>query len=145
MLTLPGDVLAATFKQFRDCGRGRRECVAYWCSSTVNPDVLTRVVHPLHTASSGGYTVDDAWVTNFFRDLHDNEEIVRVQVHTHPREAGHSWIDDAYALLPAAGFLSLVMPDFATGPVTLDGTHLVLMTRGGDWVEQNVSEIFCHA
>ncbi len=40
---------------------------------------------------------------------------MRVQVHTHPFEAGQSGIDDAFALVPAPGFLSLVIPGFATG------------------------------
>ena len=65
--------------------------------------------------AGGGYEVDDVWVMQFFVSLHQRRETVRVQIHTHPRWAGHSWIDDAYALVPAAGFLSLVVPDFALG------------------------------
>lgn len=144
MLILDSDVLAATFHQFRDCGRGHRECVAYWCASAAEPDLLTRVVHPIHSASRAGYTVDDPWVLKFFQALYHDGEVARVQVHTHPHEAGHSWIDDAYALVPAAGFLSLVIPDFGTGPVTFDRTHLVELTRDGDWVERDTAEVFRH-
>jgi hypothetical protein len=103
VLTLPDAVLTATFEQFRSCGNGQRECVAYWCADTATPDVLTRVVHPDHTAAGGGYEVDDAWVTQFFVSLHQRRETVRVQIHTHPCWAGHSWIDDAYALVPRPG------------------------------------------
>jgi len=144
VLTLPGAVLSATFEQFRSCGGGQRECVAYWCADTAFPDALTRVVHPDHTAAGGGYEVDDAWVMQFFVSLNKRRETARVQIHTHPRRAGHSSIDDAFALVPAAGFLSLVVPDFALGPVSLDATHLVEMTADGDWVERDPAEVFAH-
>lgn len=142
MLTLPDSVLTATFDQLRSCGAGRRECVVYWCADLDERDVLTRVVHPVHTAVGGGYEVDDAWVMEFFKTLHRDRETVRVQIHSHPRGAGHSWIDDAYALVPAEGFLSLVIPDFGQGPVTFDRTHLVEMTASGAWAECDPAEVF---
>ena len=144
MLTLPDAVLTATFEQFRSCGDGRRECIVYWCADTSTPEVLARVVHPDHTAAGGGYEVDDAWIMKFFVSLHRRQETVRVQIHTHPGWAGHSWIDDAYALVPAAGFMSLVVPDFGLGPVGLVATHLVEMTADGDWAERNPNEVFLH-
>jgi hypothetical protein len=144
VLTLPDALLTATFDQFRACGDGQRECVAYWCAGIATPDVLTRVVHPEHTAAGDGYQVHDPWVMQFFVSLHQRQETVRVQIHTHPRWAGHSWIDDAYALVPAAGFLSLVVPDFALGPAGLDATHLVEMTVNGDWAERNPEDVFAH-
>jgi hypothetical protein len=142
VLTLPDALLLATFDQLRGCGDGRRECVAYWCADTATPDVLTRVVHPDHTAAGGGYEVDDAWVMQFLVALHQTGETVRVQIHTHPRGAGHSWIDDAYALVPAQGFLSLVVPDFALRAVGLDATHLVEMTADGGWAERDPHDVF---
>lgn len=144
MLTLPTAVLRATFEQFRACGDGKRECVAYWCAETGAPDVLTGVVHPTHTAAGGGYVVNDTWVMEFFRALHHDQKTVRAQVHTHPRGASHSWIDDAYALIPAQGFLSLVVPDFGLGPFGLGGTHLVEMTCDGEWAERDPQEVFGH-
>ena len=142
MLTLPAGLVTDTFDKFRTCGDGRRECVAYWCAARGEPDVLTRVVHPVHTAFRGGYQVDDDWVMQFFVSLHSSEELVRVQIHTHPRAAGHSGIDDAYSLVPAAGFLSLVIPNFALGPVGLDDTHLVEMKADGNWEERRTEDVF---
>lgn len=142
MLSLGQPLLAETFEQLRSCGDGCRECVVYWCADLTEPDVLTRVVHPAHIARGGGYEVDDNWVMRFFVSLHRKKETVRVQIHTHPRGAGHSWIDDAYALIPAQGFLSLVIPDFAQGPVSLDHTHLVEMTADGEWSERHPDKVF---
>ncbi|MEU2166918.1 hypothetical protein ACH47V_06000 [Micromonospora chersina] len=67
-------------------------------------------------------------------------ETIRAQVHTHPREAGHSGTDDRFALVPAAGFNSLVIPNFATGPVSLSDTVLVEMGDDGDWKPMVIRE-----
>jgi hypothetical protein len=115
----------------------------YWCASLDQPGLLNRVAHPVHQAGYGGYEVDSAWVTEFFLDLRRARETVRVQVHTHPREAGHSGIDDSFSLVPATGFLSLVIPAFATGPAGLAGTAMVRMQPDGTWAPADPEEEFC--
>ena len=130
-LRLPRPVLDSSFRQLRDCGAGRAECVVYWCASLDQPDLLTRAVHPVHRAGAAGYEVDSAWVTQFFLDLRSTRQTVRVQVHTHPREAGHSRIDDRFSLAPATGFLSLVIPCFAGGPKGFTATALAQMQPDG--------------
>jgi hypothetical protein len=141
-LRLPRAVLDDSFRRLRECGAGRAECVLYWCASKHRPDLVTRPVHPVHRAGPGWYEVDSAWVTEFFLDLRRTRETVRVQVHTHPHEAGHSGIDDRFALVPAAGFFSLVIPDFATGPVGLADTALVRMGTSGTWTPVPSEEVF---
>ncbi|MGB6770794.1 MAG: hypothetical protein WBF51_02155 [Candidatus Dormiibacterota bacterium] len=89
-----------------------------------------------------GYEVDSAWVTGFFLDLRSRGRSALVQVHTHPRSAFHSEVDDVYALAPSTGFYSLVLPNFATGPVTLTGSCLLLMGPDGTWTEVNPAEEF---
>jgi hypothetical protein len=142
VLRLPRPVLDSSFRQLRDCGAGRAECVVYWCASLDQPDLLTRVVHPVHRAGSAGYEVDSAWVTQFFLDLRSTRQTVRVQVHTHPREAGHSRTDDRFSLVPAAGFLSLVIPCFASGPTGFAGTALVQMQPDGVWAPADPGDVF---
>jgi hypothetical protein len=141
-LRLPRAVLGSSFQQLRDCGAGRAECVVYWCAASDQPDLLTRVVHPEHHAGPRGYEVDSAWVTRFFLDLRRTQERVKVQVHTHPREAGHSTVDDQFSLVPATGFLSLVIPNFATGPAGLADTALVRMQPDGTWAPASPQEEF---
>ena len=136
-------VLDSSFRQLRECGAGRSERVVYWCASLDQPDRLTRAVHPMHRAGHGGYEVDSAWVTQFFLDLRRARQTVRAQVHTHPREAGHSWTDDQFSLVPAAGFLSLVIPGFAVGLVGLADAALVRMQPDGAWASADPTEFFC--
>jgi proteasome lid subunit RPN8/RPN11 len=142
VLRLPRTVLEDSFGQLRSCGKGRAECVLYWCAPLDRPDKLTRVVHPVHEAGYAWYEVDSAWLTGFFLDLRRRRETVLVQVHTHPAGAGHSETDDMFSLAPAAGFLSLVVPQFATGSAGLAGTALVVMQPDGTWEPTDPGEVF---
>jgi hypothetical protein len=142
VLRLPRPVLDASFRQFRDCGAGCAECVVYWCASLDQPGLLTRAVHPVHRAGPNGYEVDSAWVTSFFLDLRRTRQTARVQVHTHPRHADHSRTDDQFALVPATGFLSLVIPRFAAGPAGFAGAALVRMQPDGTWGPADPQEVF---
>lgn len=140
-LHLPAAVLHDSFVQLRACGAGRNECVLYWCTAHDRPDVVTRIVHPVHAAGPAWYEVDHAWITRFFLQLRQLGETVRVQVHTHPRNAGHSHTDDQFSLVPATGFLSLVIPQFATGPVGLDDSYVGRMKPDGTWAEVPHEEV----
>jgi hypothetical protein len=132
-LRLPAALLSESFAQLRACGASRHECVVYWCAAVDEPDLLTRVVHPVHHAGPAWYEVDSAWVTEFFLQLRHDRQTVRVQVHTHPGPAGHSGTDDQFSLVPATGFLSLVIPRFAAGRIGLQDTHLGRMQPTGTW------------
>lgn len=138
--TNPG-VLTESFEHFRRCGDGRRECVVYWTGPLDDPACIDEVEHPLHRASPFGYEVDSGWVTSFFLRLRRERRAARVQVHTHPQWAGHSETDDVFALVPAPGFLSLVIPEFGLGPVSYDAAFLAQMGADGEWLPRPVSEI----
>lgn len=141
LLTASPGVLETTFEHLRRCGAGRRECVAYWTGPLDEPGHVDRVERPLHRATVHGYEVDSAWVTTSFLALRDQRRTVRLQVHTHPGRAGHSETDDRFALVTAPGFLSLVIPDFALGPVGFDGAVLVALGENAEWEAQPISAI----
>jgi hypothetical protein len=104
--------------------------------------MLTRAVHPPHRAGRGWYEVDPPWINRFFLDLRRLRQTVRVQVHTHPGEAGHSRTDDRFSLAPAPGFLSLVIPYFAAGPAGFHEATLVRMRGDGSWESADPEEVF---
>jgi hypothetical protein len=141
MLRARPGMLAESFEHFRRCGENRRECVVYWTGPRDEPDVVDRVEHPLHKATRASYEVDSAWVTSFFLLLRRDRHTTRVQVHTHPNGAGHSETDDRFSLVPAPGFLSLVVPNFGAGPASLDEAFLAEMAAGGGWTPIPVSNI----
>ena len=132
---LDGGVLEATFKHFRACGCGRRECQVLWLSSWDSPQDISRVVHPKHKAHLGGFVLDDQWLSEFWLELGDVNMGIRVQVHTHPSEAFHSPTDDAFPIIHKPGFLSLVIPNFGLGPVAFDDAFLTEIQPDGRWEE----------
>jgi hypothetical protein len=117
----------------RRCGEGRRECQVLWISPWGHPEVLTQVVHPLHHAMGDGFNLDGRWITDFWGQLARDKAGVRVQVHTHPGRAFHSPTDDAWPIIHVPGFLSVVIPDFASGPIGFDEAYLAEIAPDGTW------------
>lgn len=85
-----------------------------------------------------GLAVDDAWIGEFWNELVDQGLGVRVQIHTHPYEAFHSQTDDDYPLLFDVGFLSLVIPNFARGPIGFEEAYLTEIRTDGSWQQVSV-------
>lgn len=137
---LPRQLLDETFDRLRSCGGGRRECQSLWVGPWSDPQLVTRIVHPRHSASAVGFTLDDDWLTSFWSALADGGEGVRVQVHTHPGAAYHSATDDAFPILAVPGFLSLVIPRFALGPTGFENAFLARFDEDGRWREVPIEE-----
>ena len=138
MLQLPEPLLAQAFDHFRACGRGRAECVVYFVGPGGGP--AQAVSHPRHTASAVGYDVDGAWINQFWLDLARDGHQVLLQAHTHPGSAFHSSRDDQLALLNTAGYLSLVVPDFAQHAVGFDRAHLAKRAADGEWERADIGQ-----
>lgn len=137
---LSHQILSETFAHCRQCGRGARECQVLWLSPWSAPDTITKIVHPRHAANYGGIDVDSRWLHQFWQTLAQEKYGVRIQIHTHPGEAFHSATDDAFPIIHAAGFLSLVIPDFAQGPIGFNGAFLAELGADGCWQEVSVLE-----
>ena len=142
VLTLTPGVVPATFAALRGCGRGARECVAYWLGPRDGPGEVDEVLTPPHHAGVGWYEVDSDWITVFFLDLRTTRRTVRAQVHTHPGgSVRHSPTDDGFAIAPSAGFVSIVLPFFAMRDVTLAGAYATRLMPDARWLEQDVSDV----
>jgi len=135
------DLLDRTFDVFRSCGRAELECVAYWTGPRGDASVIDRLHHPDHESNEFGYSVDSDWLTTFFHDLYKESRSVRAQIHTHPGAAFHSVTDDEHSLVPAPGFISIVIPDFAHGRVGFESAAMYRMSDSGTWVECDVADI----
>jgi hypothetical protein len=137
---LPRGILDKTFAHFRGCGRGRRECQVLWVSSWDATDTISKAVHPEHEAHIVGFVLDDRWLNGFWFRLAQENLGVRIQVHTHPGEAFHSPTDDAFPMIHTVGFLSLVIPNFALGPIGFQDAFLTEIQANGHWREVPIAE-----
>lgn len=134
-LRIPQAKLRETFAELRRCGDGKRECQVIWTGPWATPREVTSVVHPRHRALGDGFVLDSGWLTKFWAELARTSFGVRVQVHTHPGRAFHSPTDDAWPLIHTAGFLSLVIPNFARGSADFSGVYLAELQEDGVWRE----------
>ena len=135
MINLAPEVLERSFQHLRRCGDARRECVVFWAGPLSEPGHVDTVLHPRHAAAAGGYEVDPLWINELWLDLASRQQTIRAQVHTHPGAAYHSSTDDDFALVHTPGYLSLVIPDFARGAISLQGSYLTARDGEGDWRE----------
>ena len=132
-------LIAQTFAELRKCGSGHRECQILWTSPWTEQERILRIVHPDHSSSGGGFQLNSQWLTRFAFELEGLQEGVRVQVHTHPGRAFHSSTDDRFPMVSTPGFLSLVIPNFAQGPVGFKDAYLTELQPDGCWMQ--VTEI----
>ncbi|MGH2361695.1 MAG: hypothetical protein ACRDGM_14280 [bacterium] len=140
-VTIATQLLEETYQRLRSCGQRRRECHLYWIASWQNPSRIVRTAHPVHTATAVSVEIDMAWMNAFFLELADRSECIRVQVHSHPGGAFHSGTDDRWPAIHLPGFLSLVIPDFATGEPDLSGAFLAAYDALGAWNEVPLERI----
>src|SRR5438445_6068139 len=133
MLKVAQTIVAETFTSLRVCGARRYECVAFWTGPAAATDLVDRCDHPKHTRSPGGYQIDDDWLTAYWFRLAREHQSIRAQLHTHPGEAFHSRTDDCWPVIAQPGFVSIVIPDFATGPESFSSAWVVSMDSRGAW------------
>jgi hypothetical protein len=142
MLLVEQHVLAKTFSALRTCGGGQNECVVYWTGSVDDPGGVDDVARPDHRAGPTWYEVEDNWITSFFLELRRARRTIRAQVHTHPGTGvRHSPTDDSFPIVPGEGFVSIVLPLFAMGPVDVTDSYIVVQQRNGSWTEAAPSEV----
>jgi hypothetical protein len=132
LFRLASGVLRTTFRTLRECGRGKCECAVYW-TGPANEDFVDDLDHPRHTRSPFGYEIDRDWLTECWKRLAASNRSIKAQVHTHPGEAFHSATDDKWPIVSQAGFISIVIPDFASGEQSLDRAWIGCLQADGKW------------
>jgi hypothetical protein len=138
--SLPRRILDETFAHFRGCGGGKCECQVLWVSPWEAPETITRAVHPEHEAHDEGFVLDDRWLNDFWFALARANLGIRIQVHTHPGEAFHSPTDDAFPIIHTTGFLSVVIPNFALGPIGFGDAYLTEIQEDERWRQVPIAE-----
>jgi hypothetical protein len=145
LLHVATNIVAATFRKLRECGDERFECVVYWIGAAEDP-VVDGIEHPIHMRLPCCFVVDDAWLTDFWKRLAALRRSVKVQIHTHPGPAFHSTTDDTWPIVSQAGFLSIVIPDFAVGTPSLDRAWVGRLRTDGKWEQlDSAMEVICLA
>jgi len=130
-------LLEQSLSILQGCGKGRRECVVLWLGPHEMRGQVSRVVHPDHSSSRGGYRIDGAWLSELWGMLADRKERILAQVHTHPGVACHSRTDDRFPITFTPGLYSLVIPNFAQPPHRRRDWYLAELQADGSWRERD--------
>lgn len=91
------------------------------------------------------YAVERGELHNLNVWLYENKMQLIAQIHSHPRDAYHSLADDRYPIVDSYGGISIVVPDFASGEVSLFDTAIYRLSIKKTWdklKDQEVKSLF---
>ena len=114
---VPASVVHATVEAVRFAGQDGYESFVLW-SGTRDDDAFT--VAQLHIPEQISYKLKAGLCVRIGGSelhrlnvwLYEAQQVIGVQVHSHPRDAYHSETDDTYPIATLDGSLSIVLPFF---------------------------------
>jgi proteasome lid subunit RPN8/RPN11 len=134
----PRAVIDATQGHLRASGRRGLEGMALWAGHIEGDQFLVReAIIPLqqgHRTEHGlAVSVPGEELHRINMYLHRQGLRLVAQIHSHPTEAYHSDTDDRFAIATALGCLSIVIPDFAVRPFSLDDCAAYRLSKRPWW------------
>jgi len=142
---VPLAVLQATDSVMRRFGRERRECYVWWggyFTPQGDAQVLT-ALHPEVATDYGRIHLQAPQLARLHNRLRELDQVLLVELHTHPPGAGgQNDVDAAHPAATYAGFMSVVVPDFAqTQFYDLREAYVYEYLLGGHWRDLDSQEI----
>lgn len=130
----------------RKAGRERFEAVGLFAGTIENDEAfLSKGVIPLQKSYKLDmglmYVVDGAELHRINVSLHKAGLKLIAQIHTHPMEAYHSDTDDEYPIMSTVGGLSIVVPNFASGPMSFQDWAFYRLRAQGVWDELSSDQV----
>lgn len=123
----------------RERGHGRRESGAFLLGNR-RADGRRRIVNFLlyddldpHALDTGIVRLDGHHFGRLWDVCKTHGQTVVADVHTHPAGAQQSGSDRAHPMIARAGHLALIVPNFATAPVTRERLGIYRYHGGGRW------------
>ena len=111
---VPQRILKNSALLLRSLSSGVRESAILWTGTCLNTEArVRRIVVPRQTSNAVRFDVSLEERLKIASQLNRSGEMLLAQLHTHPKEAFHSAIDDQLALPRHTGAISIVIPDFA--------------------------------
>jgi proteasome lid subunit RPN8/RPN11 len=145
-VTVPDEVAEETHTFIRRRGFQEVEAVALWIGQadgttfTVQEALIPKQT-ALRTPTGLCYTVSPEELHRINVYLHESGMQIIAQLHSHPREAYHSELDDDLPIATTLGCLSLVIPDFAREPFSLKLCAIYRLLPGQGWAHMRPVEV----
>lgn len=143
---VPQRMISAGHDVLRAAGRAQLEGMVLWAGTLAGPTVqVTELIVPqqrgLRTADGVCVIVDGDELHRLNVHLFERQLLLIAQLHSHPGRAYHSKTDDNYAVATNIGCFSLVIPDFAVRPFSLDECAVYRLGDSGSWDEVDPSQL----
>lgn len=87
------------------------------------------------------YSVDGEELHRINVWLYENRMSLIAQIHSHPGEAYHSEMDDRFPIVDTYGGISIVVPNFAFGIISLKDCMIYRLSLNKTWNELKLTEI----
>lgn len=135
------------YQHLRRAGDKELEGVALWAgvyNSQTEFEIKTTIIpaQKAYSQESGlHYEVGEEELHRINVWLYENKMTLICQIHSHPNEAYHSEMDDAYPIMAKMGGISIVVPDFAFQPFRLGDWAVYRLYPQNGWIELNSTEI----
>ena len=128
-----------TEEAIRSAGQDGYELFVVWSGTR---DIDTFTVAKVHVPEQTSYKlgpglcvrIDGSELHQLNVWLYEAQQVIGVQVHSHPEDAYHSYTDDTYPVATLEGSLSIVLPTFGRDDWGL-GDIAVYRLERGHWVK----------
>ena len=139
-INMPYECIVTAYNHMRNHGERRLEGVALFAGK--EEDSIFTVVNtiiPQQQAMSLEegllYAVDGEELHRINVWLYENKMSLMAQIHSHPSRAYHSSTDDAYPIVATIGGVSIVVPNFAFGPLDISTWAVYRSSELNEWEE----------
>jgi hypothetical protein len=142
---IPERLADASQAFLRKVGLKCTEGILLWLGRPSGEDfIVTEMYAPRQKGLRGDHgicvVVDAEEMRRINVHLYETGQRLIAQVHSHPKAAYHSELDDQYAIATTVGSLSIVVPDFAEGDFDLHAASVHRLQEDGHWVELTVRQ-----
>ena len=143
---VPDSILKDTLIRLREIGYDYNEGIAYWVGNLDKETAtITRAIFADDYLGFHNWTyharVSLSTTFKIEEEIHSKNEILFAQIHTHPREAFHSFVDNTYPISHRIGFVSIVIPNFARNVTSLSECAIFEYLGKARWDELSIKKI----
>lgn len=141
---VPFEALDSSLKFLRMQSRRGHEGVVLWAGKFEGTGFrVSRTIIPAQTTGRLFYRISDDETFRILDIVSNADLVIPIQIHSHPREAFHSEVDDEKAFIRHENAISIVVPNFANFPISefLLRARFYRLREGTTWEEMEAKEI----
>jgi hypothetical protein len=141
---IPQDTVKRSLTFMQKKGVSRHEGVVLWPGRLIsNICEVGEPVIPQQITGERYYRIPDEETFRIIQRVSEQGLVIPIQIHSHPRAAFHSPVDDEYAFVQHENAISIVVPNFAnfTAAEFLSRARFYRLHAGNTWKEMERAEI----